>query len=229
MSETEAWRVGVLDEHTAGTGLFQGVRCAFAVADYWTYGCFEPRDHCELPGLLLRTRASADAPHVFFAPGFEGEPYRYGPSELPAYVSWTVELPPARGTAGRPALVMPRPGPWEVWAEPRRDRVDWHLRARHRGRQIHRTLSGPLGDKHTPASPSTGIGCFSPTAIFPNWRGCGGSRSSPATSTSASRPCRWSGSTARWGRTRTRGCRCGRHQLTMCMRRWVIEPSWVRA
>ena len=149
MSEAEAWRVGVLDEHTAGTGLFQGVRCAFAVADYWTYGCFEPRDRCELPGLLLRTRASADAPHVFFAPGFEGEPYRYGPSELPAYVSWTVELPPAREAAGRPALVMPRPGPWEVWAEPRPDRVDWHLRAEHRGRQIHRTLSGPLGDKHT--------------------------------------------------------------------------------
>ena len=149
MSDAEAWRVAVLDEHTAGTGLFQGVRCAFAVANYWTYGYFEPRDHCELPGLLLRTRASAQAPHVFFAPGFEGEPYRYHPSELPAYVSWTVELPPARKAAGRPALVMPRPGPWEVWAEPRRDRVDWHVRAQHRGRQIHRTLSGPLGAGHT--------------------------------------------------------------------------------
>ena len=55
MSDAEAWRVAVLDEHTAGTGLFQGVRCAFAVANYWTYGYFEPRDHCELPGLLLRT------------------------------------------------------------------------------------------------------------------------------------------------------------------------------
>ena len=98
-------RVAVLDEHTAGTGLFQGVRCAFAVANYWTYGYFEPRDHCELPGLLLRTRASADAPHAFFAPGFEGQPYRYRPSELPAYVSWTVELPSGQGAAGRPALV----------------------------------------------------------------------------------------------------------------------------
>ena len=149
MSDAEAWRVAVLDEHTAGTGLFQGVRCAFAVANYWTYGYFEPRDHCELPGLLLRTRASAQAPHVFFAPGVEDEPYRYRPNELPAYVSWTVELPAPRGDHGRPALVMPRPGPWEVWAEPRRDRVDWHVRAQHRGRQIHRTLSGPLGDKHT--------------------------------------------------------------------------------
>ncbi len=149
MSDAEAWRVAVLDEHTAGTGLFQGVRCAFAVANYWTYGYFEPRDHCELPGLLLRTRASAQAPHVFFAPGVEDEPYRYRPSELPAYVSWTVELPAPRGEPGRPALVMPRPGPWEVWAEPRRDRVDWHVRAQHRGRQIHRTLRGPLGDKHT--------------------------------------------------------------------------------
>ena len=149
MSGAEAWRVAVLDEHTAGTGLFQGVRCAFAVANYWTYGYFEPRDHCELPGLLLRTRASAEAPHVFFAPGVEDEPYRYHPSELPAYVSWTVELPPARRAAGRPALVMPRPGPWQVWAEPLRDRVDWHVRAQHRGRQIHRTLSGPLGAEHT--------------------------------------------------------------------------------
>ncbi len=149
MSGAEAWRVKVLDADTAGTGLFQGVRCAFAVANYWTYGYFEPRDHCELPGLLLRTRASAQAPHVFFAPGVEDEPYRYRPSELPAYVSWTVELPAPRGDHGRPALVMPRPGPWQVWAEPRRDRVDWHVRAQHRGRQTHRTLRGPLGDKHT--------------------------------------------------------------------------------
>ena len=149
MSDAETWRVAVLDERTAGTGLFQGARCTFAVANYWTYGYFEPRDHCELPGLLLRTRATADAPHVFFAPGVEDEPYRYHPSELPAYVSWTVELPPARGVPARPALVMPRPGPWEVWAEPHRDRVDWHVRAQHRGRQIHRTLSGPLGAEHT--------------------------------------------------------------------------------
>ena len=149
MSGAEAWRVEVLDEDTAGTGLFQGVRCAFAVANYWTYGYFKPRDHCELPGLLLRTRASAQAPHVFFAPGVEDEPYRYRPNELPAYVSWTVELPAPRGDHGRPALVMPRPGPWEVWAEPRRDRVDWHVRAQHRGRQIHRTLSGPLAAAHT--------------------------------------------------------------------------------
>ena len=149
MSDAEAWRVAVLDEHSAGTGLFQGVRCAFAVPNYWTYGYFEPRDHCELPGLLLRTHASADAPHAFFAPGFEGQPYRYRPSELPAYVSWTVELPAPRGEHGRPALVMPRPGPWEIWAEPHPDRVDWHVRAQHRGRQIHRTLRGPLGDKHT--------------------------------------------------------------------------------
>lgn len=111
MSNAEAWRVAVLDEHTAGTGLFQGVRCAFAVPNYWTYGYFEPRDHCELPGLLLRTRASADAPHAFFAPGFEGQPYRYRRSELPAYVSWTVELPAPGEEHGRPALVMPRPGP----------------------------------------------------------------------------------------------------------------------
>ena len=149
MSDAEAWRVAVLDEDTAGTGLFQGVRCAFAVPNYWTYGYFEPRDHCELPGLLLRTRASAQAPHAFFAPGFEDQPYRYHPNELPAYVSWTVELPSGHGAAGRPALVMPSPGPWEVWAEPRRDRVDWHVRTQHRGRQIRRTLRGPLGDQHT--------------------------------------------------------------------------------
>ena len=149
MSDAEAWRVAVLDEDTAGTGLFQGVRCAFAVPNYWTYGYFEPRDHCELPGLLLRTRASADARHAFFAPGFEGQPYRYRPSELPAYVSWTVELTAPRGEHGRPALVMPRPGPWEIWAEPHPDRVDWHVRAQHRGRQIHRTLRGPLGAEHT--------------------------------------------------------------------------------
>ena len=149
MSDAEAWRVAVLDEDTAGTGLFQGVRCAFAVPNYWTYGYFEPRDHCELPGLLLRTRASAQAPHAFFAPGFEDQPYRYHPNELPAYVSWTVELPSGQGAAGRPALVMPSPGPWEVWAEPRRDRVDWHVRTQHRGRQIHRTLSGPLEDAYT--------------------------------------------------------------------------------
>ena len=149
MNDAEAWRVAVLDEHSAGTGLFQGVRCAFAVPNYWTYGYFEPRDHCELPGLLLRTHASADAPHAFFAPGFEGQPYRYRPSELPAYVSWTVELPAPRGEHGRPALVMPRPGPWEIWAEPHPDRVDWHVRAQHRGRRVHRTLRGPLGDKHT--------------------------------------------------------------------------------
>ncbi len=149
MSDAEAWRVAVLDKDTAGTGLFQGVRCAFAVANYWTYGYFEPRDHCELPGLLLRTRASAAAPHVFFAPGVEDEPHRYHPNELPAYVSWTVELPSGQGAAGRAALVMPRPGPWEIWAEPHPDRVDWHVRAQHRGRQIHRTLSGPLGGAHT--------------------------------------------------------------------------------
>ena len=64
-------------------------------------------------------------------------------------MSWTVELPAPRGEHGRPALVMPRPGPWEIWAEPHPDRVDWHVRAQHRGRRIHRTLRAPLGDKHT--------------------------------------------------------------------------------
>jgi len=52
------WRVKVLDDSTAGTGLIKGGGCLFTIPNYWPYGHFEPQGRCELPGKLFRAKAS---------------------------------------------------------------------------------------------------------------------------------------------------------------------------
>jgi len=104
---SKAWRVGVLSDANAGHGLFPGSLCAFAVPNYWTYGLFEPRHQCELPGQMLRVRASVQggSRHAYYAPGFEGEAHRYAASDLPFFVAWTIVVPVLSVPGGKYGLV----------------------------------------------------------------------------------------------------------------------------
>jgi len=123
MTMTEApakdypWRVKVLDETTAGTGLIKGDGMLFTIANYWAYGHFAPREHCELPGKLFRAKASGEegAQHVYYAPAFWGEINKYAMSDQTLYAAWRVKAPSERVAGGQFSLVRPEPGPWHIW------------------------------------------------------------------------------------------------------------------
>ncbi len=124
------WRVAVLDDQTAGTGLFPGASCLFTIPGYWDYGHFEPRERCELPGKLFRARAGGemDARHVYYAPAFWGEVTRYPVPAQPLYAAWQVRAPETGVAGGRFSLVAPLPGPWRVWCNrDADDELRWHL------------------------------------------------------------------------------------------------------
>jgi hypothetical protein len=132
----------VLDDATAGTGLFAGASCLFTIPDYWAYGCFEPRGQCDLPGKLFRARASgaAGAQHVYYAPapwGKEGARYRMAGGTL--YAAWRVRTPGAPAAGARASLVRPQPGPWEVWCGGTTgEAASWHVRVLQNGTWVER-------------------------------------------------------------------------------------------
>ena len=139
-----AWRVPLLDDRTAGTGLFPGASCLFTIADYWPYGCFEPRSCCELPGKLFRARASGTpgARHVYYAPALGGEPTRYAMAGQRLYAAWRVRAPEERPAGAQYSLVRPEGGPWEVWCSGAGDgSALWHVRTRLAGEWIERRLA----------------------------------------------------------------------------------------
>ncbi len=136
-----AWRVPVLNSETAGTGLFMGSSCLFTIPNYWTYGQFEPRECCELPGKLFRARASGaqGARHVYYAPGLSGLSTRYRMADETLYAAWRVRAPGAPVPGAQVSLVRPQPGPWEVWCGgTARRTARWHVRTQQNGKWIER-------------------------------------------------------------------------------------------
>ena len=118
-SSNYAWRMKSLDQNNAGTGLFQGCICDFVIPDYYTYGYFNSQESCELPGKLFRAKSSGapGSEHVYFAPGFAGEPFYYdinsGPETL--YAAWRVKAPDEGLSGGRFSYIAPIPAPWRLW------------------------------------------------------------------------------------------------------------------
>ncbi len=134
-----AWRVPVLDNTTAGTGLFMGSACLFTIPNYWAYGYFQPREQCELPGKLFRASASGaqGARHVYYAPGSPAEGTRYRIAGETLYAAWRVKAPGAPVAGGQFSLVRPQPGPWEVWCGGTTDGVaTWRVRTRRAGKWV---------------------------------------------------------------------------------------------
>ena len=124
------WRVKVLDETTAGTGLIKGGGCLFTIANYWPYGHFSPRERCELPGKLFRAKASGKegAQHVYYAPAFWGQVNKYAMSNQTLYAAWRVKAPSERVAGGQFSLGSPEPGPWQVWCNrTERGVLLWHV------------------------------------------------------------------------------------------------------
>jgi hypothetical protein len=124
------WRVKVLDESTAGKGLFKGFSCLFTISNYWSYGHFVPQEHCELPGKLFRAKASGEegAQHVYVSPVFWGQVIKYLMKGEKLYATWQVKRPIKRVSGGHFSLVCPQPGPWQVWCNPdERGVLLWHI------------------------------------------------------------------------------------------------------
>ena len=113
------WRVAVLDDANAGAGLFKGSNCGFAVPDYWTYGVFEPKECCELPGcgFVARTCPENGVVHTYYAPGSEDEANTYETGDRVIYAALTFMLPRDGATGGQYGLVCPMPGPWRCWID----------------------------------------------------------------------------------------------------------------
>ncbi len=111
------WRVKVLDESTAGKGLFKGYNCLFTSPNYWPCGHFVPQEYCELPGALFRAKALGQkgAQHVYLSPAFWGQVNEYSMRGERLYAAWQIKSPSERVPGGRFSLVSPQPGPWKVW------------------------------------------------------------------------------------------------------------------
>lgn len=144
-----AWRVKVLDDSNAGTGLFRGFACEFTIPDYWEYGLFEPKGHCELPGKRFVCRASTASPHAYYAPGFDAVAciYHFGDEKL--YAAWRVRSPDRRIPDGQFSLVCPLPGPWRIWCNRSEEgKLLWYLETSVAGhRQVQKlACAAPDGD-----------------------------------------------------------------------------------
>jgi len=136
MSPSQAWRVPVLDDATAGAGLFPGYTCLFTIPDYWEYGRFVPQDRCELPGKRFVAKAvgQAEAQHVFMTPVFWAKPIRYTMTQPPIYVAWKVRPPTQAVAGGRFSYVTADNGPWQIWSErDRHDKVVWTVATKRNG------------------------------------------------------------------------------------------------
>ena len=116
----EGWRVRVLDEKSAGTGLFKGGGCDFLIKDYFDYGFFAPLDRCRLPGRVFVAEAGGrgSADHTSFSIGTQERPEIYRMGDATLHVHWRVKTPAFPVSGGRFGVAGPVPGPWWVWIEP---------------------------------------------------------------------------------------------------------------
>ena len=116
-NNNDEWRVKVLNDKTAETGVIRAATCLFTISNYWVYGTFEPRDRCELPGKLFVAKAAGEegARHAYYAPAFWGETIKYTMGKTTLYAACKVKAPKQRVAGGQFSLLAPKPGPWEVW------------------------------------------------------------------------------------------------------------------
>ena len=146
MAVGDEWRVSVLTNDNASTGLSSGMMCSFTIADYWDYGCFEPQRLCELPGKLFRARASGaeGAKHVYYtARGLSSdEPAIYTMGGAPLYAAFRAQVPRAFVEGGQFCLLAPKPGPWLAWIAREEDgSLAWRVRVLRNGKVYEETMS----------------------------------------------------------------------------------------
>jgi len=113
------WRVKELNDASAGTGLVRSFSCLFTIPDYWPYAWFSSQTRCEMPGKLVRVRASGRRGdrHQFMSPAFHTKVNRYRLIDGRLYIAWKVRPPQYDAVGGRFSYVRPSEGPWEFWIE----------------------------------------------------------------------------------------------------------------
>ena len=115
----EPWRVEVLDDQTAGTGVFPTYNQRFTLADEWSYGIFQPQACCELPGKRFVARASGKegCAKAVLTTGLSETDMGplYSLRDGTIFAAWQVQAPDRRVEGGHFSLVEPTGGPWRIW------------------------------------------------------------------------------------------------------------------
>ncbi len=149
----EAWRVDVLDDTTAGHGVFRAYNSKFTLANEWSYGHFEPKSCFDLPGKQFVAKASGDAGcnEAFLTAGIssdDGSPLYSLDIISPVYVAWRVMPPTQAVPGGRFSFVKPDGGPWRLWCEfAGEGKIDWVLEYRSSDQwQTHRITCASVKD-----------------------------------------------------------------------------------
>ncbi len=119
MTGREPWRVRVLDDETAGMGVFPTYNQRFTLADEWSYGIFEPQSCCALPGKRFVATASGKEGRreVCLITGLsesDSQPL-YSIGETTIFVACQVLSPPRHVEGGRFVQIRPTDGPWCIW------------------------------------------------------------------------------------------------------------------
>jgi hypothetical protein len=114
----DAWRVEVLNDETAGTGVFPTYNQRFTLADEWSYGIFRPQACCELPGKRFVARASGEegCSSVHLITGLsetDMEPL-YRLDSGPVFVACQVQAPERCVEGGRFVQIQPTSGSWSI-------------------------------------------------------------------------------------------------------------------
>ncbi|MDO9465313.1 MAG: sialidase family protein [bacterium] len=169
---SEAWRVEVLNDETAGKGLVPAYKCLFTIKNYWPYGNFYPQECCELPGKLFVARASGKEGRrdVFLTACFPdmGNKNLYNIKDGNLFVAWRVRSPEEKVEGGKFSFVHPHEGSWQVWCNIDEDGgVIWTIRILKEGNwQNHQLKSGVLKEKKEPSfDPRVQVD----TKILENW------------------------------------------------------------
>ena len=115
----EAWRVKVLNDETAGKGVFATYNQRFTLCDEWSYGIFKPQQCCELPGKAFVAKACgaegcADVLLITGQSELDGNPL-YSTDDGAIYVAWKLRPPTGEVEGGLFSLVRPGKGAWRVW------------------------------------------------------------------------------------------------------------------
>ena len=148
----EAWRVEVLDDKTAGKGVFKTYNQRFTLRDEWSGGIFHPQDCCEMPGKAFVAKASGKegCTDVFLTTGLSdigGKPV-YSFEDGVIYVAWKLQPPKQKVEGGLFSLVRPTVGAWRVWCNGSKDgETVWTVEFKKDGVSQNRQFkSGPLED-----------------------------------------------------------------------------------